>query len=101
MNKAFDVAAWEARCEEMAAEANRGCGLVYELFESSFSAKVNAALKVVLSTHHCQALEIALRYGYASADELAKAEEALTADGCCSHGLDPYNCPAGCGDIEN
>ncbi len=101
MNKTFDAATWDARCEEMAAEANRGCGLVYELFESNFSAKVHAALKGLLSTHHGQALEIARRYGYASADELAKTAEALAADGCCSHGLDPYNCPAGCGDIEN
>ena len=100
MNKTFDAAAWDARCEEMAAEANRGCGLVYELFESNFSAKVNAALNSVLSTHHSQALEIARRFGYESPDELAKCAESLTADGCCSHGLDPYNCPVGCGDAE-
>lgn len=99
--KAFDTVAWEARCQEMAKNANRGCGLIYELFVSNFSANVNAALKYVLFTHHEQALVIARRYGYASPEELARSAESLADDGCCSHGLDPYNCPVGCGDIEN
>ena len=79
---AFNTVAWEARCEEMAKAANLGCGQVYELFVSNLSARVNAALKYVLSTHHGQALEIARRYGYASADELARTAEALADDGC-------------------
>ena len=100
MENSFDALAWEALCEEMTGDANRGCGLVYERFVSNFSAKVNAALNSVLSTHHSQALEIARRFGYESPDELAKSAESLTADGCCSHGLEPYNCPVGCGDVE-
>lgn len=100
MNNGFDHLAWQRRCEVIAHQANSGCGLVYENYERSFCQNVNHALSQIDMAHRERAVQIATRYGYVSAAQRVASEALLRLSGSCSHGIDPYHCPVGCGDID-
>lgn len=87
--------AWIAKCDRMAKAANSGCGLSYELFAARFSSAVDAEIVRLPEAFRSRALELAKHQGYETKEEL---EDAF--DGCCAHGLDPYHCPVGCGDLD-
>ena len=89
----------KARLEQLAAEANRCCGLSYDLFVDRFSAAVDAAYPPG-TPDRTAALELARPMGYESPEERAAAHEEMLNDGYCSHGIERNCCPAGCGDFE-
>lgn len=93
--------AWTAKCAELSDAANRGCGLVYEVFELRLGASIDAELEQVPELLRARAIEIATRHGYTTTEQRAQTERMLQDDGCCSHGLDPHCCPMGCGDIDS
>lgn len=101
MNSVFDRDAWQQRCEVIAEQANRSCGLVYEIFERNFTGVINQELQQLDQSHRADAIQIARTFGWATAEELAQSQRAMVDSGCCSHGLDPDCCPAGCGDLDD
>lgn len=100
IKQSFDREAWQLRCKELAEQANRGCGLVYEIFERTFSEGINQELLRFEECQRAEAIEVARTFGWASKEELAQSQRAMVDSGCCSHGLDPDCCPAGCGDLD-
>jgi hypothetical protein len=98
---AYDAAEWRARCERLAVEANRGCGLVYETFVRAFTGAVNREVQKFAEASRAEAIEVARGFGWATDEELAQSERVLAEDGSCSHGIDPRWCPVGCGDLEH
>ena len=100
MSIEFDKSAWQVACEKMAEQANRSCGLVYEIFARDFSRAVNQAIFSVPEAHRPDAIEIAKQLGWATDEELAESLRQMDEAGCCAHGIDPDCCPMGCGDIE-
>lgn len=97
----FDQHQWRDRCERMASDANRGCGLSYDLFVTRFSAAVDTALERIPSKSRDEALQIAVEHGYATAEERDENERINHDMGYCSHGIDRNCCPCGCGDIDD
>ena len=97
----FDETAWRGCCDRIAAEAQRGCGLVYEVYSATYSAGVDKAVAGLPSTHRARALSIACESGiYLTADEREQQARDFEDSGLCSHGLEPDCCPCGCGDLE-
>lgn len=90
----FDPTAWEERMREIGKEAGKGTGLVYLLYQRKFKSLISEAIAALPIEHRQQATVIADLYGYSEPDE-------EIGDGECSHGLDPFCCPAGCGDIDD
>lgn len=100
MADSMDEATLTAQLERLAAEANRRCGLSYDLFVEKFSAAVDGQFPPG-SPLRSTALALARPQGYASEDERAQSQADLHAMGYCSHGIDRDCCPAGCGDIDD
>lgn len=97
----FDRQAWLSRCEALAEQANSACGLVYEIYERNFTGAINRDLQRLDQRHRGEVIEMAKNFGWATAEELAETQRLMDGSGCCSHGLDPDCCPAGCGDPDN
>ena len=80
-----------ARLERAAAEAQRGCGLSYDLYVRRFSAEAEPLLDAVDPDLRSEAAAIAAALGY--------GDEEVDADygpGVCSlTGIDEYCCPCG------
>ncbi|WP_423383488.1 hypothetical protein [Burkholderia sp. LMG 32019] len=106
------VASFEAICERrrklrtrdgiaavldsMAAEAQRRCGLSYELFVKLFSADVEGLFGELEMPFQSVALEIAKTMEYATPEELEQMQEDIEESGGCSlTGIDPWCCPCG------
>lgn len=90
----------EARIAEMATQARTGCGQSYELFLQQFSGMVDAAYPTG-SLDRDQAVAIAILVGgYATRAEREQTQHEMAEAGYCCHGLDPYCCPCGCGDLD-
>jgi hypothetical protein len=86
----------ENELAQMAEEANRGCGLSYELFVKRFSQEVDNLLEVVEQPFQDLALEIATSKGYATPEERSVMQDEIEESGGCSlTGIDPYCCPCG------
>ncbi|MNR71311.1 hypothetical protein D3C71_19260 [compost metagenome] len=85
--------------KQLADEAQRGCGLVWELYIQRFSEAVDSRFPAT-SPQREEALRIAKAYDYATPKKRYRLQTVLAKDGCCSHGLDPDCCPMGCGDSE-
>lgn len=98
---AWDADAWRTRCDALAKNANKGCGLSYDLFVEMFSGGVKRHLDGMPEEWKADAETIARDFGYATPAELEKMRDEQAAMGCCSHGLDPDCCPAGCGDLDS
>lgn len=90
----------KSHLEQLAAEANRGCGLSYDLFVDRFSVSVDNAYPPD-SPNREAALELARPMGYATPEERAATQAELLAQGYCTHGIEKNCCPLGCGDIES
>lgn len=90
----FDEAAWRKCCEEAAADAMRGTGLVYELYQQKLNGLIRARVTGIDPSLQAQALKLASEeFGYSEFDE-------EPGDGYCMHFLEPQCCPVGCGDLE-
>lgn len=87
----------ENHIQDMAAEAQRRCGLSYELFVQTFSEMVDNAYPEG-SSSRTEALEHA-GDEYATVEERAATQAELAEQGLCRHGLDKDCCPCGCGDV--
>lgn len=85
---------------DLANEAQRGCGLSYDLYVQKFSKSVEVLIRDLPEGKRQIAIAEATEYGYATADELQVAERELEEMGFCHHGIDPECCPLGCGDRE-
>ncbi len=97
----FNETEWLELLEKQAALANKGCGLIYELYQRRLSSAIDGLLAELPETHRAQALEIArTKYDYLTQTQIAEAELEDQENGLCAHGIDPRCCPAGCGDIE-
>lgn len=86
----------EAELSAMAEEANRGCGLSYELFVKRFSGDADDYIDALEPAFQSLAREIATAKGYATPEE----RDAMQADieesgGCSLTGIDPWCCPCG------
>jgi hypothetical protein len=92
----FDQRMWEETCERLASLAAEGCGQSDVVWSRNISHSIHPWLEVVTGVHREQALAIATRYGYMSAQELSLMDEELALEGCCVHGLDANTCPCGC-----
>ncbi|RQQ77822.1 hypothetical protein DF134_36520 [Burkholderia stagnalis] len=80
----------------MAAEAQRCCGLSYELFVKLFSADVDALIRELDAPLDSVALEIAKTMDYATPEERNQMQEEIRKSGGCSlTGIDPDCCPCG------
>lgn len=99
MCREFDRVSWRQRCELLAKQANKGCGLVYESYERSFTLSINQELGQLDAGVKDEAIEIAKRFGWATAEQLAKSQRLMDEDCSCRHGIDPRWCPVGCGDM--
>lgn len=89
----FDPVAWEALCLELSDEAAPGCGHVYELYVARLGPLIDKAMSRFKEDDRAAAIDIARRYDYFTAEELAEPS------GWCPHWLDPSNCPVCCGPI--
>ncbi|WP_058034561.1 hypothetical protein [Burkholderia pseudomallei] len=85
-----------AELESMAADANRRCGLSYELAVKWFSVDVETLLRELEAPLRPVALEIAKTMDYATPDERKKMQDEIRESGGCSlTGIDPHCCPCG------
>lgn len=107
----FDAFAWREKCGKWAAEANKCCGLSFEVFSSRFNGTVDWALEQLPAFQRAEATAIAQSFGYETIEEREQARvwqeaRALEAEeegeddyghrDCC-HGIAWGCCPAGCG----
>ncbi|RFA24366.1 hypothetical protein CAI21_21910 [Alkalilimnicola ehrlichii] len=94
-----ELAAVVRKVRDLAQEAIRCSGGVYEIYVERFSADVDAAYPEA-SPLRGVALPEATAHDYATPAELAERQAALEADETvCSHGLSIDCCPLGCGEL--
>lgn len=83
--------------EKLAAEANNGCGLVYEIFIERFSSAVDGVASYLHSETARLLIGIARSIGdYQTKTEIEKMGANATEEGLCVHYLDENTCPCGC-----
>lgn len=86
----------ETELSAMASEAQRGCGLSYELFVKRFSSDADDYLDMLEPSFRAMGEEIATAMGYATQQERDKMQEEIEESGGCSlTGIDPWCCPCG------
>lgn len=95
----YDSEKWLGRCEGLALEASRGCGLSFDVYLDRFNALVDNELARFSESDRAAAQAVAATFDYESAHERQQRHRDLDRDGACRHGLDPQCCPVGCGDI--
>lgn len=100
MNTA-EQAAWHSKCEAVAANATRGCGQSHTVYVNSFSAAIDDLVLALPQAHREKALALAQQWDYASKAERSLDRDLNAKNGLCAHGLDPYNCPVGCGEGDD
>lgn len=88
------------RLSELFDQANKGCGLSWELFAQLFSASVDSHFASDDVAVRTAAISMATDMGYQTPEQISILLQELEDDGCCSHGLDPDCCPCGCGDLS-
>lgn len=96
----WDADVFRTRCQVLAKNAMKGTGLSHDLFVEMFSGGVERLLDAMPDEWRARAQDIAREFDYATRAELEKMWDEQAAMGYCSHGLDPYYCPAGCGDLD-
>lgn len=83
--------------EKLAAEANNGCGLVYEIFIERFSAAVDGVASYLHPETARILIGLARSIGdYQTKTETEKMRANATEEGLCVHYLDENTCPCGC-----
>lgn len=95
-NSQFSEEQFKEICDRISNSSYQGCGQSDILFTQRFSGGIQSHLNQLPQEHMEQALEIARSHGYMTEEEFAKEQD----DASCAHGLDPYCCPCGCGDLE-
>lgn len=89
-----------ANVQHLANSAQHGCGCSYEIYQDTFSQRVDALLATTEdSTAKAAILNVAREFDYVTRAELSAMREDWMDDGACRHGLDPDCCPLGCGDL--
>ncbi|WP_413460580.1 hypothetical protein [Herbaspirillum huttiense] len=77
-------------------EANRGCGLVYELMVDRFSTAVDSGIDEIEKEFQEEAFQLARSMGYTSPEERLQTHKENQDDGYCPlTGIDPDCCPCG------
>lgn len=77
-------------------EANRSCGLVYELMVDRFSAAVEHGIDEIEEEFHEVAFHMARSMGYATLEERLQTHKEYEDEGSCPlTGIDPDCCPCG------
>ncbi|WP_412497236.1 hypothetical protein [Vibrio fluvialis] len=79
----------------MANNANKGSGLVYEIFAQRFSQSINDYVLGMSEERKSVVISIARQYGYEENQAIDDCDD----DSCC-HGLDVNCCPLGCGEYD-
>lgn len=97
----FNTEAWRHTCENLAVLSSKNCGLSHDVYVRKFSAEVNTLLMSIPEQHQLTAVEIARKYDYATSKEIEEGDSWNAEEGFCIHGIDPYCCPAGCGDLDD
>lgn len=92
----LDRAAWRTRCEKIASDANNGCGLSHDYYQTRFSGSVDWALRDLAKHEIADALQIAREFDYATVEEREEGASWNADNGYCSHGIELGCCPAGC-----
>ena len=96
----FDDSGWRIACKSACDRALSGSGCAETVFNKNLHAEIETLMRNMPSAHHDVAREVARNYGYMSHAELESDDQWNSDHGFCSHDLNPYWCPAGCGDIE-
>mgnify|MGYP000179509250 CR=1 FL=1 len=95
-----DLKLHKVKIETFIEQANKSCGLSYEVFIKNFSSLIDDYVAQQDSSIKPAILELAKQHDYATAEEIETMDKENYDAGLCGHGLDPDCCPAGCGDIE-
>lgn len=86
----------------MAEQANRGCGLVYELYIQRISTAIDHAIAGLPLSIQEEIRQVARdTVDYFTPEELAKQNAMLEEEGLCQHGLDADTCPCGCFEYDD
>lgn len=95
---ALDESAWLAVCEQIAADAQRRCGLSYSYYVELFSLGIDEQLNRLPESQRAQALHIATQeWDYATPADRQETQDWNAENGFCAHGIELGCCPAGCG----
>jgi hypothetical protein len=92
----LDKDGWRKLCEQMATDANTGCGLSYDYFVGRLSAAVDRAMHDLADHERADALAIAVEFGYETVEQREQTAIDNANDGYCTHGIEMGCCPAGC-----
>ena len=87
--------------EQLAKQANRGCGLSFELYSRRFQSSVNALLERLPDDEKETVIALAEGHGYErdQPNVVQKSTPEWDEDTrYCSHGIELGCCPAGCGE---
>ncbi|MGR5307688.1 hypothetical protein [Vibrio mediterranei] len=87
--------------EQLAKQANQGCGLSFETYSKRFQSSVNALLEHLPDDEKEKVIALAEQYDYKR--DQPNVEQTFTSDWdddtrYCSHGIDIDCCPRGCGE---
>lgn len=93
----MDQSSFRSILEQMATQANHGCGQVYELYARRFSSMVDAHLGMLNSADAAVFVELATtEFDYCTLEQRDEQRRVEAKMGLCSHGLDEQTCPCGC-----
>lgn len=97
MEPYFNEESWREKCEKIAEDAARRCGLSHDYYVELFSIGIDCEIANLPQKNRSEAITIARDWDYASDSERAEQQEWLSENGYCSHGIELGCCPAGCG----
>lgn len=97
-----EIDGWRAKCDSLAKDALKSCGLSQDWCVELYSSCVERALEAV----HTIPIEIALRIANEVFDYRTPTEREQTArwnakNGYCQHGITKDCCPLGCGSVSD
>lgn len=85
----------------LAAQANRGCGQVYEVYVDRLSGMVDQAIEHLDPAAQALVRSVATAtVSYLTPAELETMHAEMEDEGLCQHGLDEMTCPCGCFEFE-
>ena len=98
MENQSEIDDWETILDELSIQAANGCGLLHDVYVQKFSRLVNEKISVLDDKTKQLVISLAIKHDYASDSELNEQQIYNSENGLCTHGIDPYYCPAGCGE---